>query len=49
MLCTQNSDTPLYRFPFGKYQGKTLLDVPENYIAFLHIDQDMAESMPGFC
>jgi hypothetical protein len=49
MPSTQNLDAPLYRFPFGKYQGKTLLDVPENYIAFLRIDQVMAESMPGFC
>lgn len=38
----------LYRFPFGTHRGKTLLEVPENYIAYLRVDQDMADSMPGF-
>jgi uncharacterized protein (DUF3820 family) len=38
---------PLYRFPFGTHRGKTLLDVPENYIAYLRVDQNMAHSMPG--
>lgn len=39
---------PLYRFPFGTHRGKTLLKVPENYISYLRIDQNMAESMAGF-
>jgi uncharacterized protein (DUF3820 family) len=38
----------LYRFPFGVHRGKTLLEVPDNYIAYLRIDQNMADSMPGF-
>ena len=44
----QPGDAPLYRFPFGAHRGKTLLEVPENYIAYLRIDQDMADNMPGF-
>jgi hypothetical protein len=43
----ENKEHPLYRFPFGAHKGKTLLEVPDNYIAFLHVDQAMAESMPG--
>ncbi|KAF2819409.1 hypothetical protein CC86DRAFT_413103 [Ophiobolus disseminans] len=42
------SQPPLYRFPFGTHRGKTLLEVPENYIAYLRVDQDMAGCMPGF-
>lgn len=45
--CQRNSDAPLYRFPFGARKCKTLLDVPENYNAYLRVDQDMADSMPG--
>jgi hypothetical protein len=38
----------LYRFPFGVHRGKTLLEIPDNYSAYLRIDQNMADSMPGF-
>lgn len=41
-------DTPLYRFPFGSYSGKTLLEVPGFYLSCLRIDQTMVDSMPGF-
>lgn len=42
------TDAPLYQFPFGAHKGKTLLEVPENYLAYLRIDLNMADSMPGF-
>ncbi|KAF9697974.1 hypothetical protein EKO04_004320 [Ascochyta lentis] len=44
----QPVEAPLYRFPFGAHSGKTLLEVPENYIAYLRVDHAMADSMPGF-
>jgi hypothetical protein len=44
----ENEAGPFYCFPFSKYQGKTLLDVPENYIAYLRIGQNMADSISGF-
>jgi uncharacterized protein (DUF3820 family) len=44
----QSGEHPLYQFPFGMHRGKTLLEVPENYIAYLRFDQGMANSMPGF-
>ncbi|KAF1917385.1 hypothetical protein BDU57DRAFT_163561 [Ampelomyces quisqualis] len=43
----RNTEPPLYRFPFGTHRGKTLFEVPENYIAYLRVDQEMADSMPG--
>jgi hypothetical protein len=42
----ESKEHPLYRFPFGAHKGKTLLEVPYNYIAYLYVDQVMAESMP---
>jgi hypothetical protein len=37
----------LYRFPFGIYKGKTLLEVHENYVAYLRMDEAVTASMPG--
>jgi uncharacterized protein (DUF3820 family) len=39
---------PLYRFPFGSHRGKTLLEVPQDYLKLLRADQLMADSMTGF-
>lgn len=41
-------EASFYRFPFGTHKGKTLLDVPEKYINFLRVNEDMASSMPEF-
>jgi uncharacterized protein (DUF3820 family) len=38
---------PLYRLPFGIHKGKTLLEVPEQYIAYLRVDQNMTDMMTG--
>jgi uncharacterized protein (DUF3820 family) len=44
----QLGEAPPYRFPFGAHRGKTLIEVPENYLTYLRIDDNMANSMPGF-
>jgi uncharacterized protein (DUF3820 family) len=40
-------DSPLYRLPLGIHKGMTLLEVPENYLQYLRLDQNMANMMPG--
>ncbi|KAF2876088.1 hypothetical protein BDV95DRAFT_216581 [Massariosphaeria phaeospora] len=41
------TEQPLYRLPFGTHRGKTLLEVPEHYIAYLLVDSSIADNMPG--
>jgi hypothetical protein len=47
MIPQYSTDAPLYVLPFGTHKGKTLREVPENYLAFLCVSDDMAASMPG--
>ncbi|KAI4612524.1 hypothetical protein J4E80_007258 [Alternaria sp. BMP 0032] len=45
---TQGSpDGPLYILPFGEYKGKTLLEVPEDYLYYLGASEDKLATLPG--
>ncbi|KAI4913434.1 uncharacterized protein J4E92_009783 [Alternaria infectoria] len=38
---------PLYVLPFGEYKGKTLLEVPEDYLYYLGASEDKLATLPG--
>ncbi|KAI4658659.1 uncharacterized protein J4E79_006417 [Alternaria viburni] len=40
-------DGPLYILPFGEYKGKTLLEVPEDYLYYLGASEDKLATLPG--
>jgi uncharacterized protein (DUF3820 family) len=45
---TQHSpNAPLYVLPFGEFKGKTLHDVPEDYLLYLGASEDKLATLPG--
>jgi uncharacterized protein (DUF3820 family) len=45
---TQHSlNAPLYVLPFGDFKGKTLHEVPEDYLLYLGASEDKLASLPG--
>ncbi|KAI4611616.1 uncharacterized protein J4E87_010466 [Alternaria ethzedia] len=43
----KSPDAPLYVLPFGEYKGKTLLEVPEDYLYYLGASEDKLATLPG--
>ncbi|KAI4616938.1 hypothetical protein J4E83_006520 [Alternaria metachromatica] len=43
----ESHDAPLYVLPFGDYKGKTLLEVPEDYLYYLGASEDKLATLPG--
>ena len=47
MAPQDSPDGPLYILPFGDYKGKTLLEVPEDYLYYLGASEDKLATLPG--
>ena len=43
----ESHGAPLYVLPFGEYKGKTLLEVPEDYLYYLGASEDKLATLPG--